>query len=152
MRSLDIVYIFDNTNIVSDSIFQLKKKFGKKLKKMSITKTMQYTLTCLSCYSCNFFIYLLECAYIDNPNNITTNGIYAQYQKTFWHENDIETLTNSLEYHKKYIIKNPNDLTEKILNIITKCFTLKNLYLFISVMLKNVITMILIYFFVTIVS
>ena len=59
IKSLDIVYIFDNITIVSDSIFQLKKKFGKKLKKMSITKTMEKTLTCLSCYSCNFFIYLL---------------------------------------------------------------------------------------------
>lgn len=125
MSYLDVVYFFDNPNIVSDSIFQLKKKFGKKLKKISITKTMEKTLTCLSCYSCNFFIYLLECAYIDNPNNIITNGIYAEYQKTFWHENDIETLQNSLEYLEKYVIKNPNDLTEKISKFIDSKYNLK---------------------------
>jgi hypothetical protein len=55
--SVDLIYIFEKTNIVADSIYKLKQKFGKKLKKISINKTMAETLKCFSCYSCNFFIY-----------------------------------------------------------------------------------------------
>ena len=115
---LDIVYIFEKTSIVSDSIHKLKKTFGKKLKKISINKNMVETLYCLSCDSCNFFIYLLECAYIDNPQNIINNGIYAEFKKTFWSEDDIEILSNSLEYMKKNIIYCSNDFEDKVTQFI----------------------------------
>ena len=124
----NIVYIFENNNLVAESIKNLKMYFGKKLKKISINKTMANTSKCISCYSCNFFIYLLGCAYVENPENIITNGIYAKYSKIFRDDNDIETLENSLEYQKKNILYGTKDLTNKISEYINSKYNNKIFY------------------------
>lgn len=129
---IDKIYIFENINILSKSMYELKKKFNGKLKKIKLSslknKTIINTLQCLSCYSCNFFIYLLRCAYIDNPQNIIINGIYADYKKVFWNSDDIESLSNALNYWKKYIIYNQADLADKISQFINLKYNNKIFY------------------------
>lgn len=125
MSYLDSIYIFENNNLVPKAIFNLKKKFGKNLKKISITKTMIKTLSCFSCYSCNFFINLLECVYVEDPNNIIKNGIYAKYEKQFWKDDDIETLENSLLYQFKRIIYTSDDLINKVCEFVDSKYNYK---------------------------
>ncbi len=117
----DVIYIYESNSFINQSILELKKKLIG-IKKQNITKTLYKSIECFSCYSCNFPIYMLSCAYIENSENIIKNGIYADYQKVFWHENDIEILKNTMEYNKKNIITDAESLISKINNLINSSY------------------------------
>lgn len=116
----DIVYIYKNQNIMSKSIKILQKKFPT-MEKITIDATtlenIKTSLSCMSCYSCNNFIYMLTCAYTSNPTNVLENGIYAKYSKKNSND-DVEYLEKCLENEKELIIKKPIDLFDKIFRLI----------------------------------
>ncbi len=98
------VYLYENKNIMRSSIYQLKHTFNP-IKKCSITKSLPDFLKCFSCYSCNFIVHMLELAYNENPQNIIDNGIYANYTKIFFNdENEKETLSECIQYEADMII------------------------------------------------
>lgn len=113
----DVVYIYESNDFINESIYELKKNFGKKIRKQNITKTLYKTIRCFACISCNFHLYILSCAYNENSENIIKNGIYADYKKIY-SEDDVQILKDLMEDCEKVIIRDSKSLASKINQLI----------------------------------
>lgn len=109
----NITFIYENINDMNMSIYLLKKEL--QVKKIRITQGYSRYIQCFSCFSCNYFVYVLRLAYLNEMENLCKYGIYYDFEiKVFKSDNDNTKLQECLAYHDKRIIKNPDDLWNKI--------------------------------------
>lgn len=109
----NILFIYENINDMNMSIYLLKKEL--QVKKMTVTQGYARYIRCFSCLSCNYFVYVLRLAYLNEMENLHKYGIYYDFETKVCKFDDYNTkLQECLAYHDKKIIKKPDDLGNKI--------------------------------------
>lgn len=111
-----ISYIYEDIALIPLSIQKLKQQF-ESIKEIPISNDYKKYISCFSCFSCNYFEYILSLIYNDMSecDNLIKYGIYYDCKVlAIKRDTELTELQDCLKYREKYIIKNNNDLSEKI--------------------------------------
>ncbi len=122
------VYIYDNINSMTTCFVDIIISKLPGTKQIPIVPQIETYIRCFDCYSCNFLIYMLVQAYIEDPYNILNNGVNAKYQKfIFKTDEEPSKLEDTLEDNKEMIVKSNSELFDKITRFITSGYNTKML-------------------------
>lgn len=108
-------YIYEKVEDMSSSIYRLKQTLCVKKKK--IHKELPNYIECFTCFSCNYFVYILSLAFDECPDNIVKYGIYYDYETyATKHDTYLTKLSDCLI--QSMIITNETDLSDKVVMFI----------------------------------
>lgn len=125
------VYIYDNINSMTTCFIDVIMSRLPGTKQIPVIPQLETYIRCFDCYSCNFWIYMLVQAYIEDPCNILNNGVNAKYEKfIFKTDEEPEKLGDILNYNKEMIVKSNSELFDKITRFIKCGYNVKMFDLF----------------------